>query len=168
MKPFRCLKLTLTLSLACLVSWPASSAELEKGKKVWSKHHETVLLTEPRPLAPASATVGFATKLSIREVQGTWLRVKSGKAKGWVFQGNVATKKPSHAPGAGFTTIDASQTNTVAAARPLSPAAEGYAERRGAEDAHADINWLDMQADIITQDELIVFMQVEQLGEYQE
>ena len=168
MKPFHCLKLTLTFTLACLVSWPASSAELKKGKKVWSKHHETVLLTEPRPLAPASATVGFATKLSIREVQGTWLRVKSDKAKGWVFQGNVATEKPSHAPAAGFTTIDASQTNTVAAARPLSPAAEDYAERRGAEDAHADINWLDMQADIITQDELIVFMEVEQLGEYQE
>ena len=168
MKLFRCLKLTLTLFLACLVSWPANSAELKRGKKVWSKHYETVLLTEPRPLAPASATVGFATKLSIREVQGTWLRVKSNKAKGWVFQGNVATEKPSRAPGAGFTTMDASQTNTVAAARPLSPAAKGYAERRGAEDAHADINWLDVQADTITQDELIVFMQVEQLGEYQE
>ena len=168
MNLFRRLWLTLTFILACLVSWPANSAELKKGKKVWSKHYETVLLTEPRPLAPASATVGFAEKLSIREVQGTWLRVKSGKAKGWVFQGNVATEKPSHAPGAGFTTVDASQTDTVAAARPLSPAAEGYAERRGAQDAHADINWLDMQADIITQDELIVFMQVEQLGEYQD
>ena len=168
MNLFRRLWLTLTFILACLVSWPANSAELKKGKKVWSKHYETVLLTEPRPLAPASATVGFAEKLSIREVQGTWLRVKSGKAKGWVFQGNVATEKPSHAPGAGFTTVDASQTDTVAAARPLSPAAEGYAERRGAEDAQADINWLDVQADTITQDELIVFMQVEQLGEYQE
>ncbi len=168
MKLFRCLKLTLTLSLVCLVSSPANSAELKKGKKVWSKHYETVLLTEPRPLAPASATVGFAKKLSIREVRGTWLRVKSGKAKGWVFQGNIATEKPSHAPGAGFTTIDASQTDSVAAARPLSPAAEGYAERRGAEDAHADINWLDAQADAITQDDLIVFMREEQLGEYQE
>jgi len=168
MKLYRGLKLTLTFSLACLVSWPANAAELKKGKKVWSKHNETVLLTEPRPLAPASATVGFATKLSIREVQGTWLRVKSSKAKGWVFQGNVATEKPSHAPGAGFTTIDASQTDTVAAARPLSPAAEGYAERRGAQDAHADINWLDVQADTITQADLIVFMQAEQLGEYQE
>jgi hypothetical protein len=150
MKLFRYLKLTLTLSLACLVSLPANSAELKKGKKVWSKHYETALLTEPNPLAPASATVGFAEKLSIREVQGTWLRVKSGKDKGWVFQGNVATEKPSHAPGAGLTTIDASQTDSVAAARPLSPAAEDYAERRGAEDAHADINWLDVQADAIT------------------
>jgi hypothetical protein len=168
MKLFHSLKLTLALSLACLVSLPANSAELKKGKKVWSKHYETVLLTEPSPLAPASTTVGFAEKLSIREVRGTWLRVKSGKDKGWVFQGNVATEKPSYAPGAGFTTIDASQTDSVAAARPLSPAAEGYAERRGAEDAHADINWLDVQADAITQDDLIVFMQVEQLGEYRE
>jgi hypothetical protein len=168
MKLFRCLKLTLTLSLACLVSLPANSAELKKGKKVWSKHYETVLLTEPSPLAPASATVGFAEKLSIREVQGTWLRVKSGKAKGWVFQGNVATEKPSHAPGAGLTTIDASQTDSVAAARPLSPAAEGYAERRGEEGAQSDIKWLDEQADTITYNDLIVFMHEKQLGEYQE
>jgi hypothetical protein len=168
MKLFHGLQLTLTLSLACLVSWPANSAELKKGKKVWSKHYETVLLTEPRPMAPASATVGFAEKLSIREVRGTWLRVKSDEGKGWVFLGNVATEKPSRTPGAGFTTVEASQTDTVAAARPLSPAAEGYAERRGEEGAQSDIKWLDEQADAITHNDLIVFMHEKQLGEYQE
>ncbi|MCJ7815424.1 MAG: hypothetical protein MUP31_05150 [Xanthomonadales bacterium] len=156
------------LVLAGLISLPANSAEFKKGQKVWSKNYETPLLAEPRPLATVVARVGFAEKLSVRESQGSWLRVKSGEGEGWVFQGNIADEKPSLAPGAGWTTVEASQTDTVAAARPLEPAAKGYAQRHGAGDAEADIDWLDVQAAVITHQDIIVYMSAGQLGEYQE
>jgi hypothetical protein len=156
------------LVLAGLTALPAHSAELKKGQKVWSKSYETPLRAEPGPLATVVAKVGFAEKLSVRELQGTWLRVKSSEGEGWVFQGNVADEKPSLAPGAGWTTIDASQTDTVAAARPLEPAAKGYAQRHGAGDAEADIDWLDTQAAAITDQDLTAYMSEARLGEYQE
>ena len=72
-------------------------ADFRKGQNVWSKHVETNLLAEPGPLAGTQATVGFAEKLSIKEVQGAWLRVKSRDGEGWVFQGNVSGEKPDAA-----------------------------------------------------------------------
>ena len=168
MKLPRNFKWAAMLMLTCLFATPANSAEFKKGQKVWTKHHETPLLAEPKPLAAVVARVGFAEKLSVRKSQGMWLRVKSGEGKGWVFQGNVADEKPSLAPAAGWTTFDASQTDTVAAARPLEPAAKDYAQRHDAGKAEADIDWLDAQAALITEQELMVFMSDRQLGEYQE
>lgn len=168
MKPFRNLQLLATFLMVCLIALPANSAEFKKGKKVWSKHQETPLLSEPKPLAVVEARIGFAVKLSIREVQGSWLRVKSKEGKGWVFQGNVASDKPSLAPGAGWTTIDAAQTDTVAAARPLTPAAEAYAERHGSATAQTDLDWLDAQAALVNSELLLVYMSSSQLGEYQQ
>lgn len=156
------------LMLASLIALPANSAEFKKGQKVWSKNYETPLLADPRPLAGVEVTVGFAEKLKVREVQGAWLRVQSDDGEGWVFQGNVADEKPSLAPGAGLTTVEASQTDTVAAARPLEPAAKDYAQRHGAENAEADIDWLDAQAAAITEQDVVVYMSAEKLGEYQE
>lgn len=157
----------LVLMLPCLVTLSANAVAFEKGDKVWTKQYETALLAEPKPLATVETTVGFAEKLKIKEVQGAWLRVKGDEAEGWVFQGNIASEKPEIAPGAGLTTIDASQTDTVAAARPLSPAAQGYAERHGAFDAQSDIDWIDAQAALITGDEVVAWMSANQLGEYQ-
>jgi len=157
----------LLLLLACLVATSTRAAGFEKGDKVWTKHYETALLAEPKPLAAVETTVGFAEKLKIKEVQGTWLRVKGDDAEGWVFQGNIAGEKPEIAPGAGLTTVEASQTDTVAAARPLSPAEQGYAERHGAFDAQSDIDWIDAQAGLITGEEVVAWMSANQLGEYQ-
>ena len=168
MKTARFFILPLTVALVCTLSVAAQSSEFRKGQKAWSKHYETPLLVEPKPLAPVAATIGFAKKLSVREVRGTWLQVKSDGGEGWVFQGNVAFEKPSLAPGAGWTTIDASQTNTVAAARPLAPAAEGYAQRHSAVEARADIDWLDEQAGALTGNDIVAWMSAERLGEYQE
>jgi len=56
----------------------------------------------------------------------------------------------------------------VAAARPLEPAAKGYAQRHGATDAEADIDWLDARVAIITEQDLEAAMTAEKLGEYQE
>jgi hypothetical protein len=167
MKLNRVIHLALVLILTSLLATAAGAAGFEKGDKVWTKQYETALLAEPKPLAAVEATVGFAEKLKIKEVHGTWLRVKGDEAEGWVFQGNVAIEKPEIAPGAGLTTVEASQTDTVAAARPLSPAAQGYAERHGAFDAQSDIDWIDAQAALITGDELVAWMSANQLGEYQ-
>ncbi|HLF30935.1 MAG TPA: SH3 domain-containing protein [Xanthomonadales bacterium] len=163
----RSLVLTATFILACGLALPASPAEFKQGGKAWSKHHETSLLAEPGPLAPVVSTVGFAEKLKVREIQGAWLRVKSDEGEGWVFQGNLASEKPSLAPGAGFTTVDAARTDTVAAARPLAPAAQGYAERHGATDAQADIDWTDAEASKLTPQDMVAYMSSEQKGEYQ-
>ena len=156
------------LLVTCLLVVSTSSAEFKKRQKVWSKHYETPLLTEPKPLAAVEATIGFGEKLSISEVQGVWLRVKSDKGEGWVFQGNVASDKPKLSPDAGWSKMDAAQTDTVAAARPLSPAAEDYAERNNAGDAKADIDWLDAEADALEEEQVVLYMQENQIGEYQE
>jgi hypothetical protein len=156
-------------SLALLLAMAASTvlAEFKKGQKVWSKHVETNLLSEPRPLAAPQSTVGFAEKLSVLDTQGAWLRVKSKSGEGWVFQGNVAGDKPSLAPAAGLTRVEASETNTVAAARPLTPAAADYAQRHGQQDAQADIDWIDLEASRVTTGELVAYMSANRKGEYQ-
>jgi hypothetical protein len=145
-----------------------SHAAFEKGDKVWSKHVETALLAEPKPLATAVATVGFAEKLKVKQVQGVWLNVKGDKAEGWIFQGNVAAEKPEIAPAVGMKQVAAADTDTVAAARPLAPAAQGYAERHGAGDAQAGIDWVDAQAALLKHEEVLAWMSQNQLGEYQQ
>ena len=142
-------------------------ADFRKGQNVWSKHLETNLLSEPGPLAGTQATVGFAEKLSIKEVQGTWLRVKSKSGEGWVFLGNVSGEKPKLTPSAGLTQVEASQTNTVAAARSLTPAAKDYAERHGQQDAQADIDWIDLESSNVTAEALVAWMSTNRKGEYQ-
>lgn len=168
MRSERYLPILVTFLLACFIALPVYSAEFKKGQKVWSKRQETPLLADPKPLAAVEARIGFAVKLSISEVQGSWLKVKSREGRGWVFQGNVADDKPSLAPGAGWTTVDAAQTDTVAAARPLAPAAEGYADRHGSATARSDLDWLDAQAALVTSDLLVVYMSSNELGEYQQ
>ncbi len=167
MKKIANLMLSAGLVVICVVLASTVKADFKAGEKVWSKHMTTNLLNEPRPLANTQATVGFAEKLTIKEVQGSWLRVKTKSAEGWIFQGNVADEKPEIAPAAGLTRVDAAQTNTVAAARPLTPAARDYAARHGGQDAQADIDWIDQQAALITADELIAWMTINQKGEYQ-
>jgi hypothetical protein len=155
-------------ALACATVLLAGSEALKKGQKVWSKHHETGLLAEPSPLAGAQATVGFAEKLKILEVRGAWLRVRGDGDEGWVFEGNVATDKPGLPPAAALTMLDASQTDTVAAARPLAPAAADYAARHGATSAQADIDWIDAEAARLPADEVLAYMSANRKGEYRE
>jgi hypothetical protein len=168
MKHMRALQLTGVVALACATGLLANPEALKKGQKVWSKHHETALLAEPRPLASAQAAVGFAAKLKILEVQGAWLRVRSDGGEGWVFEGNVAPDKPELPPASALTTLDASQTDTVAAARPLAPAAEGYAARHGATAAQADIDWIDAEAARIPAEEVLAYLSANHKGEYRE
>lgn len=166
MKPIRQFPVwTVALILGGLLAFSATA--FEKGDKVWSKHHETALLAEPKPLSATVDSVGFGEQLTVKEVQGVWLNIKGSKAKGWVFQGNVASEKPVTAPSIGMTQIAAAQTDTVAAARPLAPAAQGYAERHGESEAQADIDWVDQQAALLSHAEVVAWMSEQQLGEYQ-
>ncbi len=173
MKPIRQFPVwMLALILGVLLAFSATA--FEKGDKVWSKHYETALLAEPKPLAATVDTVGFGVKLKVTEVQGMWLYIKADsvkgggkeKAEGWVFQGNVASEKPAIAPSAGMTQIAAAETDTVAAARPLTPAAKGYAERHGESDALADIDWVDQQAALLSRRDVVAWMTENKLGEY--
>ena len=159
--------LLLLLLGASLLTIASSGAVYETGDKVWSKNHATALLAEPKPLAATVITVGFAEKFKVKEVQGVWLHIKGDKAEGWVFQGNVASEKPRNAPSVGLTQIAASQTDTVAAARPLAPAAQVYAQRHDASDAQADIDWVDLNSAMISREVMMVWMMDKQLGEYQ-
>ena len=173
MTPHRLLLISTITALVCALAPFAGAAEFSKGDKVWSKNVETALLAEPSPLAAAQATVGFAEKLSVKETQGKWLRVKGEDAKGdevggWVFSGNVATEKPKLPPTAGFATVEASETNTIAAARPLTPAAEQYAQNQGAGNAQADVTWLDAESALVTQQDLTAYMAENSKGEYQQ
>jgi len=173
MTPHRLLLISTITALVCTLAPFAGAAEFSKGDKVWSKNVATALLAEPSPLAATQATVGFAEKLSVKEARGKWLRVKGADAKGdevggWVFSGNVASEKPKLPPTAGFTTLDASQTNTIAAARPLTPAAEQYAQNQGAGNAQADVTWLDAESATVTQQDLTAYMTENKKGEYQQ
>ena len=138
----------------------------DKGDTAFSKRNETKLLAEPKPLAEAAGSVGFAEPLKIEEIRGPWLRVKTKKATGWIFQGNVAASKPSLAPAAGLTTVSASETDTVAAGRGIAPAAEGFAARHGAAAAQADLEWLDAESDKADGESVDAFLRDNQLGEY--
>ena len=167
MRKLTYLVLSASVAAMCILGGSAAIAEFEQGDKVWSKHLETKLLSEPKPLAGAQSTVGFAEKLSVKEVRGTWLRVKSDDGEGWIFQGNVANDKPSLAPAAGLTQVAASETDTVAAARPLAPAAKDFATRHGQESAQADVDWIDLEASRVTGGDLVAYMSANQKGEYQ-
>jgi hypothetical protein len=168
MKHHRLLQLSVVAALACATTPCASSDTFSKGQQVWSKHHETTLLAEPSALAGAQSSVGFAEKLKIVEVQGAWLRVRGDDGEGWVFAGNVATDKPELPPASTLTALDASATDTVAAARPLAPAAADYAARHGATAAQADIDWIDAEAAGIPAQEVVAYMSANHKGEYRE
>jgi hypothetical protein len=168
MKRMRTLQLTGAVAMACATGLLANPDALKEGQQVWSKHHETALLAEPRPLAGAQSTVGFAKELKILEVAGAWLRVRSDAAEGWVFEGNVAAHKPELPPATALTTLDASQTDTVAAARPLAPAAADYAARHGATAAQADIDWIDAEAARLPAAEVLAYMSANHKGEYRQ
>ncbi len=153
-------------ALALLALAPPAPA-FEKGDTAYAKRTETALLAEPRPLASPAAKVGFAEALKVEEVRGNWLRVKTRKAEGWVFAGNLADKKPSHAPAAGLTTVSASQTDTVAAARPLSPTGDAFAARHDAGKSKEDVEWVDAVAARVPPKAVDDYLRENRKGEYQ-
>jgi len=144
----------------------AGVAAYEKGGTAFSKRNETALLAEPKPLSAVAGKTGFAESLKIEEVRGSWLRVTGSKAVGWVFQGNVAGEKPTLPPPAGLTTVSASETDTVAAARPLAPAADGFASRHDADKSRADVEWLDAESAKVKGEAVETWLRDNKKGEF--
>ncbi|MEO5960328.1 MAG: hypothetical protein ABIZ49_13930, partial [Opitutaceae bacterium] len=133
----------------------------------YTKRPETPLLAEPKPLAAATGRVPYASKLTVQEVRGMWLKVSDGKATGWVFAGNLAEEKPSETKGLDDLPIAASKTTATAAARPLTPAAAEYGARHGLATATADVKWLETTSDAITTAPVNSFLQEQKKGEFQ-
>ncbi len=167
MKPNTPLRL---LALAAVTGALAAVAiaEPKAGGTVYSKRNELKLLAEPKPLAAAAGSAGFAEALKVSEVRGTWLNVTGANASGWVFVGLTAEKKPDAEKLAGIGTVDASSSTTAAAARPLSPEAEAYAERHNLGEARDDVNWSQVEAHKVTQAIVDSYMRENKKGEYQE
>jgi len=138
----------------------------KKGDTVYTKKIETVLRADPRPLAAASATVAFGTGLEVQDATGPWLKVAAADASGWIFEGNVAGEKPVEAPSAGLTKVSADSTDTTAAARPLTEAGEAYASRHDSAAARADVEWVDAQSAVISEEDVVAYLRENQKGEY--
>lgn len=156
----------LVAGLLCAAALVVGLA-FDKGDKVWSKRNETPLLQEPKPLAPPAGKAGFAEELRVVETRGVWLRVRGEKDSGWIFEGNVAEQKPEGTPPAGLTTLSASDTDTAAAARPLSAVGQDFAERHGAADAASDLSWLEEQSAAIKAADVDAYLRENRKGEYQ-
>lgn len=163
MKPL----LLLCLGLITMGGTLAALAAFEAGGAAYTKRVETVVRAEPRALAAAAGKLGYARKLKILEVRDGWLRVSDGAVTGWVFAGNLSEEKPAAGKGTDGLGLSASQTTATAAARPLAPAAVGYAENNNLGQARSDLDWLLAQSSRVTAEELEAFLTAEKKGEYQ-
>lgn len=141
-------------------------AGLMAGGFAYTKRVETRLLAEPRPLAPSVGKLGYARKVKIDQAQGAWLHVSDDKAGGWVFAGNLTETKPAEGKGADGLGLAASETSATAAARPLTPDAEAYSQRRNLSSAREDLAWLLAEAQKVTPDDVEQFLQSQKKGEY--
>ncbi|MEZ5276341.1 MAG: hypothetical protein R3F07_08180 [Opitutaceae bacterium] len=141
-------------------------AAFKVGDTAWSKRIDTPVLAEPKPLASPVGKVGFAVPLKVREVRGAWLGIQADEVSGWVFEGNVAGEKPTLAPATGLTRVTADSTDTAAAARPLTEAADGYASRHSEAKDKADVEWVDTTSAGLPEDEVIAYLQENAKGEY--
>lgn len=154
------------LPAGLLVAAASVEAGLLAGGFAYTKRIETTLLAEPRPLAASVGKLGYARKVKIDQAQGAWLHVSDGPAAGWVFAGNLAENKPAEGKGADGLGLTASETSATAAARPLTPDAEEYAERRNLANAREDLAWLLAEAEKVTPADVEKFLQDQKKGEF--
>ncbi len=153
--------------LFCAALAAAPVLAYSPGGAAYTKRVDTALLAEPSPLAQAVGHVGYAQKLAVDEVKGVWLRVRGGKASGWIYAGNLAEQKPSENKGVDGLPIEAADASATAAARPLAPAVNDFAQRQNFGGAREDLDWLIQFAGAITPDDVRTYMQEHKKGEYQ-
>lgn len=154
-----------TIPLLLLLALPCEAA-YKKGDTAYTKRMETPLLAEPGPFAESVAKIDFAQALKVEEVRGSWLRVsiKTPKAAGWIYAGNVAADEPVIPPSEGMTADTASKTTTAAAARPLTKIAQEYAQTHGQSTESGE--WLAMFASTISDDDVTRYLAETNRGEY--
>ncbi len=167
MKPKTSLRLLALAAITGAVVTTVMAAP-KQGGTVYSKREGTKLLAEKKPMAATVATAGFAEPLKVGEISGSWLKVSARGGAGWVFAGYIVEDKPEREKMEGIGSVDASSTTTAAAARPLSPEAEAYAERHNLGEARDDVNWSQMEAHKITRPIVESYMSTNKKGEYQE
>jgi len=163
-------------SRTALYLWPAAlalaaavsvQAALAAGGFAYTKRFKTTLLAEPSPLAKSAGELPFARKVKVEEVKGNWLRVSDGPTAGWVFLGSLSELKPDEGKGLDGAPLLASNTTATAAARPLTPAANEYSQRRNLGNASEDLSWLLTECGKITSDQVEAYMKEHKKGEYQ-
>ena len=134
----------LRLALLGLLGATGALAAYQAGGFAFTKRADTPLLSDPKPLAAPTAKLAFARREKIEEVRGPRVRVSDGpKTSGWIFSGNLTEIKPTEGKGTDGLGLSASTTTATAAARPLTPAAVEYADRRQiATNAREDLDWL--------------------------
>ncbi len=148
----------------------AALAEPKAGGTVYSKRAGLPLYAAPNSQSATAGTVGFAEALKVAELNptGKWFRVTAASGTGWVFAGFTAEKRPETEKTAGVGTVDASDSTTAAAARPLSPEAEQYAARHGKVDAGKDVDWVEAEARKVSPAIVTAYMKENKKGEFQE
>jgi len=138
----------------------------EVGKTCYSKQASTALLAEANRTAATVGTVPWGRPLKVIAVNGRWLGVSHGKLKGWVYSGNVSSKKPPSENKNDMLPTTAADTSAAVAARPLSTSSRKYASRKSLGSAAADIEWMEQQADAVTRSQVDAYMSANQLGDY--
>lgn len=169
MKPITKLhRIAFAILLGALTA--AAVAEPKPGGTVYSKRAGLSLYSAPNSQSSVAGTVGFAEALKVAEINpsGKWLNVSGGGRSGWVFAGFTAEKKPEDLGRDRLGSVDASSSTTAAAARPLSPEAEQYAERHGKVDAGKDVDWVEAEARKVSPEIVAAYMKENRKGEQQE
>ncbi len=153
---------------SCSRPRPSASAAFTAGSTAYTKRFEDQPARRAfQALAPVNGKLRFASKLKVKEIRGNWVLIGDGSAKGWVFTGNLAETKPAEGTGLDKLGLSASTTTATAAAHPLTPAANDYAERRNLGDARGDLNWLNTECHAITNADVEKFLRGKKKGEYQ-
>lgn len=155
------------LAVLLLAAAVSAGAALAGGSSAYTKRFKTTLLAEPSPLAQPAGELPYGRKVTVNEVRGNWLRISDGPAAGWVFAGNLSETKPAETKGLDGVPLVASDTTATAAARPLTPVADEYANRHGLANARADLNWLLEESAALTDEQVDEFLKTQKKGEYQ-
>lgn len=136
------------------------------GDTVYSKKQNTELHDSPAPDSPVKGSLDFQQKVAILAVQGRWVQVQGDSKSGWVYSGNLSEKEPPDVNKNDFLHSTAGDTTAATAARPLDEVAVAYGQRRGHQDAVADLKWLEAFADAITPDQVRAYCKENHKGEY--
>lgn len=147
----------------------AAVAAPKAGGTVYTKRHSTPLYSEAKK-SDVVATLGFGEALNVTEVSssGMWLHVAAGGKNGWVFAALTVDERPRDEKTNAIGTLNASETMTSAAARPISAEATGYAERHGLVNAGKDVDWVEDEAHKVSVEIVDSYLKENKKGEYQE
>ncbi len=148
----------------------AALAEPKAGGTVYSKRAGLQLYAAPNSQSAVAGTVGFAEALKVAEVNpsGKWLNVAAAGKSGWVFAGFTAEKQPAPEKTSGVASVDASDSTTAAAARPISEEAKQYAQRHNKVAAGEDVDWVEAEAHKVAPPIVSAYMKENKKGEFQE